>query len=327
MLECFYHPFRVGALQLGSLFAVFLFGVVTLQSHMYYQTFREDKIQLKLLVATIWLLELGHTFCVSAEIYKATIVNYGRPEKLFPFPFLGASTAVGGTIAFLCHSFFSSRVWKVLPKPWNFVGAFCFVVALVRFIGSIALGVNAVKATVLEDYRRDWGWLIMSLLVVGAAIDVLIAGSMLFYLWKQRAKVFARSIRLIDRLVQYTICTALLPSLSAIVMLIVFHVDPDALVWLAIYSCLAKLYSNCVLASLNSRASLRGTFSNGSSFEPTSRPHLTGRRDTADPGMVIAVEMKSTVHTAHDNDSDPYTGKRYPLEPAHSGASGWKDTP
>ncbi|EAU87105.2 hypothetical protein CC1G_05794 [Coprinopsis cinerea okayama7 len=301
----------VGALQLGSLFAVFLFGVVTLQSHLYYQQFRQDKVQLKALVGVIWILELGHTFCVAAEIYKATIIYYGQPQKLFPFPFLGASTAVGGSIAFLAHSFFASRVWKVLPKPWNFIGLFCFVVAVVRFVGSIVLGVNAVKATVLEDYRNDWGWLIMSLLMAGAAIDVIIAGSMLSYLYNQRDKVFSRSVRLIDRLVQYTICTALLPSLSAVVMVICFHVKPTAMIWLAVYSCLAKLYSNCVLASLNSRAELRAS-THASSLGTSSKPNRTGPSlNAADPNLSISFEMKSTFHTTQDNDGGEFSTK-YP---------------
>ncbi|EAU87104.1 hypothetical protein CC1G_05793 [Coprinopsis cinerea okayama7 len=141
----------VGALQLGSLFAVFLFGVVTLQSHLYYQQFRNDKIHLKALVALVWILELGHTFCIAAEIYKATIIHYGRPDKLFPFPYLGASTAVGGSIAFLAH---------------------------------------------------------------------------------------------------YTICTSLVPSLSAVIMVICFHVKPTAMIWIAVYICLAKcMCSTIVLTS------------------------------------------------------------------------------
>ncbi|KAG2004218.1 hypothetical protein CC2G_002797 [Coprinopsis cinerea AmutBmut pab1-1] len=310
----------VGALQLGSLFAVFLFGVVTLQSHLYYQQFRNDKIHLKALVALVWILELGHTFCIAAEIYKATIIHYGRPDKLFPFPYLGASTAVGGSIAFLAHTFFSSRVWKVLPKPWNFIGVFCFVLALARFIGSALLGSKAVKATVLEHYRRDWGWLIVTLLMGGAAIDIIIAGSMLSYLHSQREKVFARSVRLIDRLVQYTICTSLVPSLSAVIMVICFHVKPTAMIWIAVYICLAKLYSNCILASLNSRADLRSTPSQSGSLDPSSKPTKPSRHNT-DANLSISIEMNSTVHTT--TDGGDYVAKQYPIVHTPTSTAGW----
>ncbi|EAU82520.1 hypothetical protein CC1G_12257 [Coprinopsis cinerea okayama7 len=139
---------------------------------MYYQKYKDDRWQLRMLVALAWpiarLLELGHMFCVSAEIYKATITYYGRPDKLFPFPFLGASTAVGGGIAFLAHSFFSVRVFRALPRPWNCVGAVTFLIALVRFIGSIILAARAVSAPGLEEYRRSVGWMAVSLLSMGS---------------------------------------------------------------------------------------------------------------------------------------------------------------
>ena len=40
----------VGALLIGTLFSVFLFGMVTLQTHLYYTLFREDHWSTKALV-------------------------------------------------------------------------------------------------------------------------------------------------------------------------------------------------------------------------------------------------------------------------------------
>lgn len=40
----------IGALQIGSLFSVFLFGIESLQTHMYFQTVKDEKWQLKTLV-------------------------------------------------------------------------------------------------------------------------------------------------------------------------------------------------------------------------------------------------------------------------------------
>jgi hypothetical protein len=41
----------VGALQIGSLFAIFLFGIVTVQAYLYYNAFREDRWTYKTLVS------------------------------------------------------------------------------------------------------------------------------------------------------------------------------------------------------------------------------------------------------------------------------------
>ena len=40
----------LGALQIGSLLAVFLFGIITVQAYSYYMTFRKDRWPYKTLV-------------------------------------------------------------------------------------------------------------------------------------------------------------------------------------------------------------------------------------------------------------------------------------
>ncbi|KAG2009429.1 hypothetical protein CC2G_012368 [Coprinopsis cinerea AmutBmut pab1-1] len=147
----------IGALQIGTLFSAFLFGVVTLQLVKYYQNFKEDKLYLKILASAIWVLELAHTFCIAAEVYKATITNYGKPENLFPFKFIGASTATGGALTFVAHTFFSFRVWRLLPRRWNMIGAVCLIVATIRFVASVILAVKAIEAKIVQEYRSQWG--------------------------------------------------------------------------------------------------------------------------------------------------------------------------
>ncbi|KAH6904688.1 hypothetical protein BKA70DRAFT_1431997 [Coprinopsis sp. MPI-PUGE-AT-0042] len=63
---------------------------------------------------------------------------------------------------------------------------------------------------------------------------------MTFYLIQQQKRVFAHTGRLLDHIVQFTVCTCLLTSIGAVVMVIVYYVLPDTLEWLALYTCLAK---------------------------------------------------------------------------------------
>jgi len=328
----------LGALLIGATFALFLFGIVTLQVHLYYSTFKEDKWFMKAFVALVWTLELAQTCCIAAEVYTTTITKFGRPELLFPFRYLGGSTAIGGCIALCVHCFFSARVWRVLPIPWRYIGVGCALLALVRCAGSIALGYNAARAPSIEYYRETWGWLIMSLLVAGAALDVIIACSMMGYLVTQRNKVFKRTVSLIDRLIQYTICTGLLTSITAMTVFITYLTGADNLIWIAIYTILSKLYSNSVLAALNGRASLRESTS-GALLSSSSAPDLSGgtraanptlsqhrsrigRRDPGDPYPAISVEMKTTVHADYDESPgspralNPYAGKKVKYSPS-----------
>ena len=49
----------IGALQIGSLFAIFLFGIVTLQAYLYYDAFPKDRWTYKSLVK-IYVLNRKH---------------------------------------------------------------------------------------------------------------------------------------------------------------------------------------------------------------------------------------------------------------------------
>jgi hypothetical protein len=115
------------------------------------------------------------------------------------------------------------RLFHVLPKPYSYIGIFCILLSLVRCVAAFYLTSQALTLTSVTEYRDRMGSLITTLLVVGAAIDVIIAGSMLYYLAKKRnqgLQRFAYSLRfvlrylttgihriasVIDRLIAYTI--------------------------------------------------------------------------------------------------------------------------
>ncbi|CAA7263555.1 unnamed protein product [Cyclocybe aegerita] len=320
----------IGAVEIGSLFAVFLFGILTLQTHIYYITFPSDRWTHKLLVAVIWILEVGHTAGVSYEVYRVTIILYGRPQLLVRLPGFAAVTVVGGLITYLTQLFFSRRIFKLLPRPYNLIGIFCMVAASVRMLGSFYLTVQGIRSPSLIDYRRDWKWLVSAMLGGGAAIDVIIAVSMLYYLFTKRGNTLERASRVIDQLIAYTLRTGLLtrrvpqkvelffdfsnfqPSLSAIAMLIAFQTRPESLIWLALYAFLAKLYSNSILSALNARHSMREEMSGSISVERFTLPRSQRARDTAARSQnefimaspVISIEMKTTTGIKTD-DVDP----------------------
>ena len=54
----------IGALEIGSLFSAFLFGIVTLQTYNYYYTFRDDGWKNKALVSF-----LSCSFAASVSVF------------------------------------------------------------------------------------------------------------------------------------------------------------------------------------------------------------------------------------------------------------------
>ncbi|KAF9043366.1 hypothetical protein BJ165DRAFT_1484517 [Panaeolus papilionaceus] len=237
----------IGLLEIGSLFSVFLFGIVTLQVHFYYTTFRNDGWKEKALVGVLWVMELGHTIGVAFEVYRATITFYGRPQLLVTFPALGSVMSLGGAITFAVQTFFALRVSRVLAKPYSYIGYICIAIAFVRFVGSIVISVAAATSTI-GVYRVKWAWLSVTLLSLATAVDVMIALSMLWYLRTARSRALTRTTHIIDKLIGFTLRSGLLTSLGAIVLLICFLAKPLTMSWLAVYTCLAKLYSNSLLS-------------------------------------------------------------------------------
>jgi len=73
----------------------------------------------------------------------------------------------------------------VLLKHYKYIGVVCFALSFIRCIGSLYLTIQAVTARNLAQYSKQWQWLVTLLLVVGTAIDIVIAVSMLWYLGKK----------------------------------------------------------------------------------------------------------------------------------------------
>ncbi|KAF4612525.1 hypothetical protein D9613_012758 [Agrocybe pediades] len=279
--------------------------------------YEEDHISFKGLVGLVWLLELGHTVGSAYEVYKTGIdFAYGRPDAGARYPAFGVVTVLGGFITMLVQGFFSYRLFRVLPKPWKFIGMVCGVATVTRCGISFYAGVHAVLQKRMAQFEADFKTIITVLLVMGAVIDIVIAAAMLYFLVKKRE---GNITKLIDRLIGYTIRTGLITSIGATLVLILFRTKPHTLLYLAAYTCLAKLYSNSLLSALNSRAKSRDSLSKSTSCEaPPTRVKGPERRVTMDPSrrgsfynQPISIEMKTTTMIENDPEVGPYYALPY----------------
>jgi len=103
------------------------------------------------------------------------------------------------------QGFFAWREWTVLPHPWRFVGLFCAGLAVLRCAVALYAGAEALFTTSIPEYSHKHRAMLATLLSSGAAIDILIAISMLWFLGSRRKKAFERVARMLDKLVAYTI--------------------------------------------------------------------------------------------------------------------------
>ncbi|KAH7912352.1 hypothetical protein BJ138DRAFT_1148499 [Hygrophoropsis aurantiaca] len=246
----------IGALEIGSLVMTFALGIVTIQTYHYYRRYPNDPAWLKTLVAVVLLSAIVHTITVLAGMYDVSVIEFGQvaAELLTPLPTgLSGSILLSGLLAPLVQAYFAYRVYVV--SAHIYMPMVCWTFSLSRFVGSMALAAFAFKVPSLETFGASYGWLLTTVLVLGAVNDTLIAGNMCYYLKSERDFTLrmGRSAKPLDRMIAYTIETGFLTSLTAILIMICFLSLPDNFTWIAFYFFFGEIFANTLLASLNAR--------------------------------------------------------------------------
>ncbi|KAJ7277112.1 hypothetical protein C8J57DRAFT_1060837 [Mycena rebaudengoi] len=156
----------IGALQIGVLFAVCLFGAVTVQVLLYYTRFTSDSWALKGMVSLVWVLDFSHTIAICNAIYTITVIQYGHPELLVFVPnSLNAAILLSGCIGPLEQGWFAFRLYKFTKTCY--LPIFCVALSTCRTIGSLGLATVALGHITVFEFMEEWGWLVATLLMVG----------------------------------------------------------------------------------------------------------------------------------------------------------------
>ncbi|KAJ7312531.1 hypothetical protein DFH08DRAFT_1087546 [Mycena albidolilacea] len=199
---------NLGALEIGSVLGIFLFGIETLQTFNYYRRFPKDSTLLKAAVAFVWVLELGHTISALHALYFQTITFYGQPSHVLNPPLSEDITILfAGLIYTVVQTFFANRV-RVLSGQWYIMALACFL-GLLRFVGHMwiaALLLKYVRATII----LEWRWLVTTSLSLDLSVDILITASLCFCLWNMRSCESKRTRSMVDTLILWAIESTIL---------------------------------------------------------------------------------------------------------------------
>ncbi|KAJ6593203.1 hypothetical protein B0H19DRAFT_1089389 [Mycena capillaripes] len=247
----------IGALQIGVLASYVLFGVTTTQTYIYYNRFPDDYLKLKTLVSFVWLCELAHAICIAHTLYTYTISNYGHPERLIQRApeSLEAGIFFSGVVTASVQAFFSFRIYALSHKLY--IPLITWTLSFLRFVLSTVVFTSGLGMIDMASYEARWGWLAITLWSVSAANDLLIAATLVFILAHRRSNVHQRTAALVEKLIGWTIETGVMTSAFGLITLVCFLTMSDNFIWLGMITVSARLFSNSLLASLNSRASLR----------------------------------------------------------------------
>ncbi|KAJ7784662.1 hypothetical protein B0H16DRAFT_306125 [Mycena metata] len=245
----------IGVYEISVLISFALLGVATTQTYIYFTRFPDDSIKLKTLVTVVWLCEVAHAGCIGHALYSYTITAYSHPDILLHVPIsLGVAIFFAGIITACVQGFFTFRIYVF--SETLFIPILLWTTLFLCLLGSLAAFVLELRSTSLADYEAQCWWLFMTIWSLSAANNVTITVTLVVILYRRRPNVLQMTTALVDQVIVWTIETGMLTSAVSIVTLICFITIRGSFIWLAITS---RLFSNSLLASLNSRTALRAT--------------------------------------------------------------------
>ncbi|KDR82520.1 hypothetical protein GALMADRAFT_151614 [Galerina marginata CBS 339.88] len=238
-----------GPMLIGFVFNVLLYGIMLSQVYLYFTAYQKDKTWMKLFVMLLLVCDTTNTVFDFIYLYKSLILRFGDPSSLAKADWLFATDpAITGITASLVQFFFAWRV-RVLTRIWPPV-ILVFLGALSGGAGAIATSFN-VGRTPEFVYFRDFKGVVIMWLASESITDIIITAILVWYLRCHKTG-FQESDFIIDRVIRVTVQTGMITSFVATLDLIVFLTDPTG-THLIFNFPLCKLYTNCLMSSLNSR--------------------------------------------------------------------------
>ncbi|ETW84737.1 hypothetical protein HETIRDRAFT_458327, partial [Heterobasidion irregulare TC 32-1] len=302
----------VGPLLLGGLFSFCLYGISIVQLYIYYLSFPGDMLWIQITVYMLFVLDTFQSTVTCALTWSAMCSGWGRPEALeVPGWGFSAIPAVSGIVSAWVQCFFAWRIY-VLGK-WRLIPGAIVMLALAQASGGLAAGIRFVPLKVVTElhvvYPMVCVWLGGS-----ALVDVLVAVSMVYlvrvsalsldraraladrvslrvvhrvahqlYAAKKNADGNNRTERMLTRLIRMTVETGVVTAAAASLDLGLFLGFRNNNLHTLLAFMLCKLYTNSLMASLNSRSPLfkaNPTTHFGSASQVSSVAHYRWRSAT-----------------------------------------------
>ncbi|KAF9264344.1 hypothetical protein L218DRAFT_808330, partial [Marasmius fiardii PR-910] len=244
-----------GPFLLGYLLNYGLFGVLTVQTYIYYNAFPNDRKGVQAMIYGLYIAETIQTVMVTWDAFQYFSFGFGQPAALKEINLVWLDCCIiEGAVAFTVQMFYAYRIY-LLSKSRLLVGAIVFM-ALTQFGGAITTAVIAKTVGRFTEPQR--AFVAAGLWLGGSATcDILVATSMTYVLSKCDAQ-FQETRDILNRIVRLTMETGILTATIATINLILFLAFPKSSYYMALSLILAKLYSNSLMVIFNSRVKIVG---------------------------------------------------------------------
>ncbi|KAI6018142.1 hypothetical protein PISMIDRAFT_107460 [Pisolithus microcarpus 441] len=244
-----------GPFLIGLTMNIFLYGVTTTQAYLYFTKYKRDRLWLRALIVILYLAETLNCIISIYYIYDVLITHFGASSSLtvcfHPLFTLSSNYSLQGTIGGAVQHFFAWRV-HVLTKNVFVVAAIvlCSLASLAASLSAVVSMVGNPSLSLLENRGIE----VTVWLAGGVIADMIIAISLVWYLGRHK-HLYPALTSTINRILWMTVQSGVLTTIVAITDLACYLtiVSDDSLSHLIFSMTLSKLYTNCMLSTLNAR--------------------------------------------------------------------------
>ncbi|KAJ4474839.1 hypothetical protein J3R30DRAFT_616360 [Lentinula aciculospora] len=273
-----------GPYVLGGVFSYGLFGILIVQLFFYQYTFyHRDPTWLKIFVWVLALLDLVITIMWTVFMWEILASHWGDPTILTNVKTAEVIPLLSGIVGSMAHFFYAWRIYRltrsmVIPIP----------VILISLTTCAMAGYSGIKGAEIGTARFSEMDPEVSTWLGGSTLaDFLITAVLVLQLFRYNKRSSSSQTRdALQRLITLTVETGLVTALTALLELLLFILFKENTLYFIPLFMLSKVYSNCLLATLNTRSIINhqtgsgnkhplwvdlddtGTFMHGPTFGP-----------------------------------------------------------
>jgi len=245
-----------GPMLLGHLFNYALLGVLSIQVYIYCLSFPHDKAHIRALVYFVFFVDILQTCFASHYAWYVLASGWGDPSVLRITPWtLAAIPPLAGIIACVVQLFFTWRIW-ILGQGNKLFIPFLLLIAVAAVGSCVAAFYSGVVSAAIRDVAKAYEldtpvtvWLAGSM-----ACDVVIAVTLVYQLSSRKSEGFSSVNHILHRASRMAIETGAVTSVIVIIELVLFLQSALTSWYFMLGMVIGKVYSNSLLATLNSRS-------------------------------------------------------------------------
>ncbi|KAF9490595.1 hypothetical protein BDN71DRAFT_1592778 [Pleurotus eryngii] len=240
-----------GPMLIGVYLNTILYGVLVVQTFIYYQTYKNDKPWIRYLILYLFILETLNTGFDIGMMYEPLIVRYATPRATIVAPIMLSADPIATVMISTPVQLFIAWRINIITKSRLTAGIVSFF-SICAFIGGIA---TTISVTLIPEYARlhEFDGAVITWLASSAAADIVITSSLVISLYRRKTGVRATD-DVINRIIRLSVQTGMITAISAAADVIIFVVVPNTTLNFVWDFALSKLYTNSLLSTLNARA-------------------------------------------------------------------------